>query len=544
MSDWFDNTNAPQEPEQPQTPAAGDIPPVPETPAVPEVTEAAPPTEPVAEPAAPSAPEAPVAAEAPKSETVTPPPAQSSWTAPADNGCTYHYANPYRQPTQNPYTGSAWQANPTPTPPQAPNPAPNPYGGWSAQPAPPPKPRKKVKGTTVVLSILSVVCALALIACAVLTVQLMTDKTPSTSEPATSALPGGDVSQGETSSTVNESAPTLEIEDPETLDGGLTNNAIIKKNRVSTVMIDIYTYTTSLGGFNQWGGYGGQNGQQLEKSGGATGIVWTADGYIITNCHCVVNEETGEPYPRVDVTMDDGTVYENATLIGHDATSDLAVIKVDATGLTPAEFGDSSKVEMGDRVVALGNPGSLGLTSSVGTISGLARDIYDDAGYSIKCLQTDAAINPGNSGGPLVNAYGQVIGINSAKIVAEGYEGLGFSIPINEAKAILDDLVKYSYVTGRVSLGITGYSVTTVGLEGFQIASIEKGSALENTDAQVGDIIAYVDGTRVTDYSSLRAALAAHKVGDTVTLKLLRYERSTRDVRTVTVTCTLGENRG
>ena len=128
--------------------------------------------------------------------------------------------------------------------------------------------------------------------------------------------------------------------------------------------------------------------------------------------------------------------------------------------------------------------------------------------------------------------------------MAEGYEGLGFSIPINEAKPILDDLVKYHYVTGRVSLGITGYSVTTVGLEGFCIASIEKGSALEGTDAKVGDIISYVDGTRVTGYGELRSALAAHKVGDSVKLTLMRYDSRTHNVNNLTVTCTLGENRG
>lgn len=520
MSDWFDHTNEPVESKEPVSPAPEEI--------TPDTTTAE---------TATTESEAP-APETPTQSPVTPvDPVGASWTAPSDNGCTYHYANPYRQqePPTPPANGSAWQPNP--------NPAPNPYGSWNVQPPPPQKPRKKVRGTSVLLAVLSVVCVLALIACGVLTVQLLSDDQAG----AASSLPGeSTVSQGDTSEDVNESAPSLTIDDrEESLDGGLSIKEIINRNLDCTVLIDIYTYTTNMqGGFNHWGGYGEGNGKQLEQSGCATGIVWTADGYIITNAHCVMDEETGEAYPRVDVTLYNGTVYENVEIVGFDQTSDLAVIKVNATDLTPAQFGDSTKLEMGDRVVAIGNPGGLGFTSSYGTISGLERDVYDDAGYGIKCLQTDAVINPGNSGGPLINAYGQVIGINSAKIVSEGYEGLGFSIPINEAKPILDDLVKYHYVTGRVSLGITGYSVTTVGLEGFQIASIEKGSALEGTNAKVGDIISYVDDTRVTGYSELRAALASHKVGDTVKLTLMRYDSRTHDIQDIVVTCTLGENRG
>lgn len=515
MSDWFNPTN------DPIPPADGGSAPENETPA------AAP--QPAAEPAA--APEPPVTA-SPAANTDVPPASETdtapnTWTAPADNSCTYHYANPNRPVQQTPPPAGGWQGAGGGSP----------YGGWNVPPAPPQKPKKKMQGTTVVLAVLSVVCVLALVACGVLTVSLLA------SSGRGEASSGGESAVTSDDTSINESAPSLTIDDREEADGGLSNKQIISKNLNSTVLIDIYTYSQSpQGGFTYWGG--DSSGRQLKKSGSATGIIWTADGYIITNCHCVVDEDSGEKYPRVDVTLYDGTVYESATVVGYDQTSDLAVIKVEATGLSAAAFGDSTKLEMGDRVIAIGNPGGLGFTSSVGTISGLERDVYDDAGYSIKCLQTDAVINPGNSGGPLINVYGQVIGINSAKIVAEGYEGLGFSIPINEAKAILDDLVKYHYVTGRVSLGITGYSVTTVGLEGFQIATIEKGSALEGTDAKVGDIISYVDDTRVTGYSELRAALAKHKVGDSVTLTMMRYDNRTHNVNNITVTCTLGENRG
>lgn len=510
MSDWLNTNNEP-------------IPPT-EGGAAPENTAPAENTAPEAEQTAAQQP-----AETPAADG-TPETPVNTWTAPADNSCTYHYAAQNRPVQQTPPPAGGWQTA------GGGQYGGSPYGGWNAQPTPPQKP-KKPRGTTVVLAVLSVVCVLALVACGVLTVNLLS--APDVSD-ASSAGESTGVSDG---ASVDESAPSLTIDDREEADGGLTNKQIISKNLNSTVLIEIYTYSTNnQSGFSHWGG--DNNGRQLKKSGSATGIVWTADGYIITNWHCVVDEDSGEEYPRIDVTMYDGTVYENAKIVGYDQTSDLAVVKVEATGLTAATFGDSTKLEMGDRVIAIGNPGGLGFTSSVGTISGLERDVYEDAGYSLKCLQTDAAINPGNSGGPLINMYGQVVGINSAKIVAEGYEGLGFSIPINEAKPILDDLVKYHYVTGRVSLGITGYSVTTVGLEGFQIASIEKGSALEGTDAKVGDIISYVDGTRVTGYSELRAALAAHKVGDSVKLTLMRYDSRTHNVNNLTVTCTLGENRG
>ncbi len=509
MSDWLNSTNEP-------------IPPT-EGGNAPENMAPTPETVPAAEPQTAAASEVP-------SEQLPP---VNTWTAPADNACTYHYANPNPPVQQTTPADGGWQGGSPYGGTQTPA-----YGGWNVQPTPPKKPRKKLRGTTVVLTVLSVVCALALVTCAVLTVNLL-----SASGTDDGSAPAGESSAVSDNSAVDESAPSLTINDGDEADGGLTNKQIIAKNLNSTVLIDIYTYSTSSqGGFSHWGS--DNSGRQLKKSGSATGIVWTADGYIITNWHCVVDENSGEEYPRVDVTLYDGTVYEKAKIVGYDKTSDLAVIKVDATGLSAASFGDSAKLEMGDRVIAIGNPGGLGFTSSVGTISGLERDVYEDSGYSLKCLQTDAVINPGNSGGPLINMYGQVVGINSAKIVAEGYEGLGFSIPINEAKAILDDLVKYHYVTGRVSLGITGYSVTTVGLEGFCIASIEKGSALEGTDAKVGDIISYVDGTRVTGYGELRSALAAHKVGDSVKLTLMRYDSRTHNVNNLTVTCTLGENRG
>ena len=265
----------------------------------------------------------------------------------------------------------------------------------------------------------------------------------------------------------------------------------------------------------------------------------TADGYIITNWHCVIDEDTDEPFSRIDVTLYEGTVYENATVIGADSSTDLAVIKVDAKDLKPAEFGDSTALQLGDRVIALGNAGGLGFSATQGIVSGLARDVYDDTGYAIKCLQVDAAINPGNSGGPLFNALGQVVAVNSAKIVAEGYEGLGFAIPISEAKAIVDQLIANGYVSGRVSLGITGQTYSDAYSQAFLIYTIEEGSSLRGTDVRRGDLIVGVNDVEVTDYATLRAALAKHNVGDTVRLKLLRS--SDRKVQSFEVDVVLGE---
>ncbi len=405
----------------------------------------------------------------------------------------------------------------------------NPYG-WnqtSYQPMPPRPPKKKHTG--LVVGIIGGVCAVVIVTLSVLlALSQQGIDLPSLDIPGNSE--NNDPSD-------NADTPTLEITELDENTQGLSTSDIIAKNLDSTVLITIYENTT--------GGYGNgfpfsQSGQQQEvESGSATGIVMSEDGYIITNWHCVVNENTNEPFPRVDVTMHNGTVYERATVIGADSSTDLAVIKVDATDLRPADFGDSDALRLGDRVIALGNAGGLGWSATQGIVSGLARDVYEDTGYAIKCLQVDAAINPGNSGGPLFNAAGQVIAINSAKIVAEGYEGLGFSIPINEAQGIINDLLKNGYVTGRVSLGIEGSSYSDAYYQGFLIYTIGEDSPLKNTDAQKGDLITEVDGQTVEDYAQLRSALAQHKVGDTITLTLLRS--TNRRVESFTITVTLAE---
>ncbi len=404
---------------------------------------------------------------------------------------------------------------------QTPTPAPAPQQQMPSQ-----KPPRKNQHTGLVVA-LAIVGSVAILALAVLVAfAIGQGMAPEIDNPSTE----------QTDDTVNSDAPSIHISDWADDDGGMTAVEIIDKNIDSTVVINAYQVQTPSYGY----GFGAGT---LTLVGQASGVVMTKDGYIITNWHVVTDEKTGEIFDQIEVATNDGTVYENAKVIGADQSTDLAVIKVDAKDLSPAEFGDSSKLVMGDRVVALGNAGGLEWSASQGIISGLTRDVYEDTGYSIKCLQTDAAINPGNSGGPLINNVGQVIGINSAKIAAEGYEGLGFSIPINEAKAVLDDLLKYGYVKGRVQLGVNGYSINSNGYAGFVIQSIAENSPMAKTDARAGDLITAVDDVKIDGYGALRSELAKHKPGDTVALTLIRLNTRTGKETSFKVICKLTESK-
>ena len=496
------------------------------------------------EPSTESGETTPTETSAPQSE----PTPTSSWQSPQSEPTpTSSWQSPQSEPTPT----SSWQSpqsEPTPqprapyTPPYGSPRAPQ-YTGNGYSPVPPtPQPPKKSSGSRVVIALLAVLCCVSLLLTSVLAIKLFTmdDGTPD-SEPSTSQQqPSEDDDKNDNGNTVNENGPTLQITDAEAInDGGLATSEIVKRNVDATVVLTMYTKTSN----SFYGYYYGEESDSLTEAGAASGIVMSADGYIITNSHCVYDEETQTEYDRIDVTLYDGRVFEGAKIIGYDPTTDLAVIKVDATDLSPAQFGDSSALSLGDRVITLGNSGGLAWTVSQGILSGQARDVYEDTGYAIKCLQVDAIINPGSSGGPLINAYGQVVGVNSAKIVMSGYEGLGFSIPINEAKAVIDDLIKYGYVTGRVSLGIMGRTITSIGYEGFMIESIGEDSALVGTKAKAGDIITHVNGKRVTDYAEMRTELTSHEVGETVTLTLLRLDRQTRTTIDFDITVTLQESR-
>lgn len=264
-------------------------------------------------------------------------------------------------------------------------------------------------------------------------------------------------------------------------------------------------------------------------SGEGSGIIINTDGYIITNAH-VVAGSTG-----INVELDNGDTY-SAKLIGIDTKTDLAVIKIEAPDLIAAEFGNSDTLEVGETVVAIGNPGGSTLAGSVtqGIISAVNRMIKD-GGYSSSFIQTDAAINPGNSGGALVNEYGQVIGINSSKIAAVDYEGIGFAIPISEAKPVIDQLMAYGYVKGRTRLGISGVEINQTLSQinsipvGIYIQSIDPTSDLAGKNVTRGDIITAIDSTKIETFDDVSAFLKTKSPGDSVTLSLYRPARGVQN---------------
>ena len=287
-----------------------------------------------------------------------------------------------------------------------------------------------------------------------------------------------------------------------------------------------------------------RTGETTDSSG--TGIIATSDGYIITNAHVVLNTKS----VLVTVTTYDGQQYD-AVVVGMDRTTDLAIIKTNDYGFTPAQFGDSDQLSIGEWVVAIGNPGGERFASSLtrGIISGLDRAVerYSEDGMTF--IQTDAAINPGNSGGPLVNMYGQVVGINSSKIITDGYEGMGFAIPVSKAKDIIDQLLSGGYVEGRVRLGITGTDVSEMQSmvehipQGFQIVSIDEDSAFAGTGAQVGDVITGLDGEEVEDLAEISNLLLRYQPGDQVTITLYRPEEDATLEVEITLLADKGETQ-
>ncbi len=330
------------------------------------------------------------------------------------------------------------------------------------------------------------------------------------------------------------SVPDLNLQNiPEdgtvSIDGKLSATEVYKMASPSVVGIVQYQYSYSL-----------------EAAGSGSGIVLSKDGYIVTNAHVIEGAET------VKVVLYNEKEYE-AKIIGADTKTDIAVIKIEANNLVAAEFADSTQVEIGETVYAIGNPGGLSLQSSFtdGIVSGLNRVITtDDSIYSMTVLQTSAAINPGNSGGALVNEYGQVIGITSSKIISTDYEGIGFAIPSAAAKPIIEEIITNGYVSGRAKLGITGTTIDSVTAkyykvpEGVQIITIEQDGCLYGTEAQVGDIIIGFNDHEITQMEDLQSLLAQSSPGDEVTLTIYRYSATRMNDLTIEVKVKLAENRG
>jgi len=278
-----------------------------------------------------------------------------------------------------------------------------------------------------------------------------------------------------------------------------------------------------------------------------SGFIVSEEGYILTNYHVIEYAYKGNT--TVDVILHDGTRYD-AVIIGVEEDNDVAVLKVEAAGLTPAAFGDSDNLKVGDTVYAVGNPlGELEFSMSTGNVSALDRLITtEENSDAINMFQIDAAVNSGNSGGPVYNNKGEVIGIVTAKYSDTGVEGLGFAIPINDAAKIANDLITKGYVTGKAYLGVTvdtSYNSMYSQYYGLPLGAfvdgVEKGSCAEAAGLQAGDIITAIGEYKVESYNDLKQALKAFSAGETAEIVISRADRVTREDQSLTLTVTFDE---
>jgi len=303
--------------------------------------------------------------------------------------------------------------------------------------------------------------------------------------------------------------------------GAMTPDQLYAANVASCVGITVSTTTTNFWGYTS------------SAAATGSGFVLTQDGYIVTNHH-VVEDAVNDPTVPITVSFQDGSSY-TAKLVGSEKSNDVAVLKIEATGLTPVTLGDSDQLVVGQTVMAIGNPlGELDYSLTNGIVSALDRIITTGSATestTMNMLQTNCAINPGNSGGPLFNSYGQVIGITTAKYTASSsgtsVEGLGFAVPINDVKNIITDLIQFGYVTGKPYMGIGMNSVPQnaqmYGVSaGAYILYVAPGSCSEKAGLQQGDIIVGVDETVVDSSDALKAAVSAYRAGDAATLKVIR----------------------
>ena len=297
----------------------------------------------------------------------------------------------------------------------------------------------------------------------------------------------------------------------------------------------VVVITTEQVVYSQWSWYG----QNQVESGAGSGVIISSDGYILTCAHVVDGAST--------ITVTIGDKDYTATLVGEDTTSDIAVIKIDADGLTPATVGNSDSLKVGQSVMAVGNPlGELGGTVTGGMISALNRSVTIQGSSSVNTMsliQMDASVSPGNSGGGLFNMNGELVGIVNAKSSSSDAEGLGFAIPINDAIKVAQELLENGYVTGRPYLGITYLAVTDaqtaaqlgVNAYGVYVVEVVKGGPAEKAGLQAGDRIVSVDGTEIASKDDLGTLMQKHAAGDTLSITIARNGQMQ------TVNVTLGE---
>ena len=312
--------------------------------------------------------------------------------------------------------------------------------------------------------------------------------------------------------------------------GGMTTSQVSEMVSPSVVVI-----TTEQVVYSQWSWYG----QNQVESGAGSGVIISSDGYILTCAHVVSGAS------QITVTIGD-TDY-TATVVGEDDTSDVAVLKIDATGLTPATVGDSDSLSVGDSVLAVGNPlGELGGTVTSGIVSALNRSVTIQGTSStntMSLIQMDASVSPGNSGGGLFNMNGELIGLVNAKSSSSDAEGLGFAIPINDAIQVAQDLLENGYVSGRPYMGITYIAVTdaqtaaqfNVNAYGVYVVDVVQGGPADKAGLKTGDRIVSIDGTEIAQKDDLGTLIQQHTAGDTLSITVARNGQMQ------TVSLTLGE---
>ncbi len=437
---------------------------------------------------------------------------------------------------QQPYGANRWQQQPGYSQypaggyQQAPYPGNGVYNGYAAPPAPP---EKKKTGKRIFLAAIALVLVLA--------IGIAIGASPIFG--ARKKADSSDNQSGRENTTVQDDTNLVISDTPQSgtrkADGkALSTSEIAEIGRASNVGVVIYSGTSN------------------REAGQGSGIVMGLDGtgkytYIITCAHVISSKGI-----TAKVETEDGKVYD-AEIVGYDVRTDVGVLKVAYTGFTVAEFGDSDALSIGDPVYAVGNPGGVEFFGSFtgGHISAINRPISSEIGYTMKCIQHDAAINPGNSGGMLLNQYGQVVGINSQKIASSSYEGMSFSIPITAAKVIIDDLIQHGYVTDRAKLGIR-YMSTSASTQYYMIAqlsglpagtvvitSINSDSSLNSKNVTKGDMIIAVNGKPMDTADVLIEKIDNGKIGDKLTLTICRVN-SNYNIDKFDVEATLVEDRG
>jgi len=352
---------------------------------------------------------------------------------------------------------------------------------------------------------------------------------------------------GENSSTNSTSYENTGIINPNLVSlSNYSDTAVFASSKIlpSIVGISITYDVTTSNYFSMFGFGGGNSTTQATASG--SGIIISEDGYIVTNNHVVSSESQSTYYEISEAKsikiklFNDETQYD-ATIVGKDSQTDLAVLKIEKSGLTAAEFADSDSVKVGEFAMAVGNPLDLGTTITCGVVSAVNRKVEDsEKTTAYTCIQTDAAINSGNSGGALVNSQGQVIGINTLKVSSTGVEGIGFAIPVNSTTDVINQLKTYKKVK-RPYIGISGRDLTEATakrynmVEGIYIVTVDEFSAAEKAGLKVGDVIIEADGKRIKTMNELNEIKNTHSIGDTMKLKIHR------DGAEKEITLTLGE---